>query len=56
MKEDEIIHVPLWVKNKYRVVSRSLPHLRESLGREPTATELSDQVLIDTDSKVRETV
>lgn len=44
----------MWVKDKYRVISRSLASLREALGREPTSKELADRVLVDTDSKVGE--
>lgn len=47
-----MIHVPMWVKNKYNIVSRSIPKLRETHGREPTCEEIAAQVAIDTDSKV----
>eukprot|EP00752_Nemacystus_decipiens_P004809 g4376.t1 len=50
--EERMIHVPMWVKNKYNIVSRSIPNLREALGREPTCEEIAKQVAIDTDSKV----
>ena len=43
----------MWVKDKYKVVAKSIPALRKSLGRDPTAEELAEQVFIDTDSKVR---
>lgn len=52
-QEERIIHVPMWVKNKYNIVSRSIPKLRETLGREPTCEEIAAQVAVDTDSKVR---
>lgn len=48
-----MIHVPMWVKNKFNIVSRSIPRLRETLGREPTCEEIAAQVAVDTDSKVR---
>ena len=48
-----MIHVPMLVKDKYKIVARSVPGLRKTLGRDPTAEELADQVFIDTDSKVR---
>lgn len=47
-----MIHVPMWVKNKYNVVSRSIPKLRQALDREPTSEEIAEQVAVDTDSKV----
>jgi len=47
-----MIHVPMWVKNKYNVVSRSIPKLRQALDREPTSEEIAAQVAVDTDSKV----
>ena len=47
-----MIHVPMWVKNKYNVVSRSIPKLRQALDREPTSEEIAEQVALDTDSKV----
>ncbi|CAN0281743.1 unnamed protein product, partial [Hapterophycus canaliculatus] len=47
-----MIHVPMWVKNQYNTVIRSIPKLRESLGREPTSKELAAQVEIDTSSRV----
>ncbi|CAN0038179.1 unnamed protein product [Scytosiphon promiscuus] len=50
--EERIIHVPMWIKNQYNTVIRSLPKLRETLGREPTSKELAAQVEIDTNSKV----
>eukprot|EP00903_Cladosiphon_okamuranus_P010089 g9556.t1 len=50
--EERMIHVPMWVKNKYNIVSRSIPKLRETLGREPTCEEIAAQVDIDTKSKV----
>lgn len=54
LQQERLIYVPMWVKDKYRVISRSLASLREALGREPTSKELADQVLVDTDSKVGE--
>ncbi|CAM9779577.1 unnamed protein product [Ectocarpus sp. 4 AP-2014] len=50
--EERFIHVPMWVKNQYNTVHRSVPKLRKSLGREPTSEELAAQVEIDTNSKV----
>ncbi len=48
-----MIHVPMWVKNKYNVVNKSIPKLRQALDREPTSEEIAAQVAVDTDSKVR---
>lgn len=51
-QEERMIHLPMWIKNQYNTVIRSIPKLREALGRDPTPKELAAQVEIDTKSKV----
>ena len=47
-----MIHVPMWIKNKYTLINRAILKLRQTREREPTCEEVAAQIAIDTESKV----